>query len=353
MRNVHRPTSLTYPPIQHPHFLRGAVFVSTGLTRCARVGLVGRVSLLSLCLLGIFCSAVVAQQSKRPRRAAPPTFEPTDGQDVFFANALDEGLQGKRPEHLGKKVTTEAASVKGTSSGAAPSAGAGWSRLISGATLEDTIKATRLKLDKVITQPAAFASGGNRSARREFVTLTAMFAIIVEFDGDVRWKSDAVAARDRCRSAAQVCKVGSAQAFKAAQATKDEIGDLIGGNSLSGGEATPNVWEQLANRSTLMQQLETLFDETIQPAVANDASFKSQADEILAAAEMSSAIAEILMKEGMEDGDDEDYAAYCKQIQIGARDVVDAIKQSSGGAARTAAGVISKACSECHEDYRG
>lgn len=331
---------LTHQRLQHPRSLRGAVFIC-------------------LCLIGmsLFGLQVALAQSKaKPRRAAPPTFEPTDGQDVFFANALEEGLQGARPDHLGKKVANTQSSVAGGGNSAAPNGGApgtGWARLISGVTIEDAIKSTRSKLDKVITQPAAFASGGNRAARREFVTLTAMFAIISEFDGDVRWKSDAIAARDRCRNAAQVCKVGSLQAFNAAKAAKDEIGDLIGGNSLGGGEATPNVWEQLADRSTLMQRLETLFDETIQPAVANDASFKSQADEILAAAEMSSAIAEILMKEGMEDGGDDDYATYCKQIQQGAQDVVDAIKQSNGGAARTAAGVISKACSECHEMYRG
>ena len=301
----------------------------------------------------LICSLLSAQIGEEPpRRAAPPKFDASAGEDIFFSNAVKDGLRGERPSHLGKKPTMVAGAVGPGGGGTSAVSTSGWSRLISGDTIENTIKSKKSNLDKIITQPAAFASGGNRKARREFVALTAMFAIIVEFDGDVRWKSDAMSARDRCRNAAAVCKVGSVQAFNAAKATKDEISDLVGGNNLPPGAASPNKWQDLTDRGSLMQQLEALFDDLIKPAVANDNSFKSQADEILAAAELSSAIAEILMKEEMDDAGDDDYEGYCKQIQTAAQDITDAIKQNNGGAARTASGMISKACSECHESYR-
>ncbi len=297
----------------------------------------------------------LAQTPSRPvRRAARPKFSSDAGSDVFFANALKEGLRGKRPEHLGKKAA--GAEVADTGNGGAEGtlARGGWSGLISAETIQDAVKSAKMELDRIITQPAAFASGGNRAARLQFVSLTALFAIIAEYDGDVRWKDDAIAARERCRNAAGVCKVGSVQAFNAAKSAKDEIADLIGGNRMvGGGEATPNAWQDLTDRSSLMQKLEALNDDVIQPGVSNDANLQSQSSEILAAVELSAAISEILMKDGMDDAGDEDYDGYCRQIQQAAKDIANALKQRNGSAARSASGSISKACSECHESYRG
>ena len=70
-------------------------------------------------------------------------------------------------------------------------------------------------------------------------------------------------------------------------------------------------------------------------------------------AEIVAFLSEILVKEGMEDADDEDYASYAERMKKASRDIVDAVKLSNHEAARKAVGEISKACTECHEGYRG
>ena len=42
-----------------------------------------------------------------------------------------------------------------------------------------------------------------------------------------------------------------------------------------------------------------------------------------------------------------------QQMKKSARNIVDAVKLKNDEAARKAVGEINKACSNCHEDYRG
>jgi len=66
----------------------------------------------------------------------------------------------------------------------------------------------------------------------------------------------------------------------------------------------------------------------------------------------SAMIAESLTREGMEDGDDEDYVEYCRRLQEAARQVIDAAKQQDYAKARQAAGAMKQSCDACHELYR-
>lgn len=304
------------------------------------------------CLLSLGAVAW-CQTDERPPRAAPPTFNDKSTDGIFFDDALKEGLRGDRPANLGKKVDAGTAGVSGLNGSAeAGVSNSNWSQLISATTIEDTIKSTKFALDKTVTQPAAFASGGNRKARQAFVRLTTMFAIVSEYDGDIRWKSDAIIARDRCRNAAQVCKVGSVQAFNAAKAAKDDLADLISGNRLGNGEKGANQWEQLVDRSSLMKELDRLFEEQIKPGVSNNNEFKAKADQILIASELAAVYAEILLDEEMEDATDDEYSEYGKNLKKGAMDIIAALRQSNGKSARTAAGVMGQACSECHGTFQ-
>ena len=63
-------------------------------------------------------------------------------------------------------------------------------------------------------------------------------------------------------------------------------------------------------------------------------------------------IAESLTREGMEDGDDDDYAEYCRRLQEAARQIIDAAKQQDHVKARKAAGAMKQSCDACHEVYR-
>src|SRR5947207_14214986 len=185
----------------------------------------------------VFPALVVLAQTKAPKtakRAQPPKFSKTD---PFYADAFKEGLVGERPADLGKgaaaatgsTVANSSAPVAGSGGGAA--SGAGWSRLISATTIEDSIKSLKQQVDQEITTPSDFAGKGHKLARRDYTLLAVLFGIAGEYDGDVRWRKDAAPARDAFARSANNFKVGTPQAFAEAKARKEELTELVGGSS--------------------------------------------------------------------------------------------------------------------------
>ena len=141
-------------------------------------------------------------------------------------------LEGEDVLNTAKAV---AASPGGTSSPPAGSAAAdtsasGWSAIVSSTAIEDEIKALKLIVDADVTTPSAYASG-HKAGRRDFSMLAMLFAIAGEYDGEVRWKKDAPAARDLFARTAANSKVGTQQAYNEAKLRKQELQDLVGGQS--------------------------------------------------------------------------------------------------------------------------
>ena len=183
--------------------------------------------------------------------------------------------------------------------------------------------------------------------------LAVLFAVIGEYDKDVRWKKDASKARDLFARTAGNCKVGSTQAFNDARARKLELQDLLSGSGLVTEATAPKVtWEKVVDRSPLMKRLEFSHQKNLQPYTASKSEFTSNIDQVMHEAEIVIILSEVLLKEGMEDADDEDYAGYAQRMKKAAKEIVDAVKLNNHEAARKAAGEIGKACTECHEGYR-
>jgi hypothetical protein len=319
--------------------------------------------LLALALLAAFLVptlAVLAQTKapKKVKRAQPPKFSQADN---FYEDAFKEGLVGERPGNLSQAIasggTSNAAAPGSTpadGSGAGGVAGSGWAALISGATVEDEIKALKLQVDQNVTTPSDFAGKGYKLARRDFSVLAMLFGIAGEYEGEVRWKNDAPAARDVFARTAANAKVGSSQVFQEARLRKDELTDLVGGSSPFSGKTAEAkaAWKDVCGRAPLMQHLESIWEPRLKPALADKGQFTASADRVLRDAEMISAIGQVLAKEGMEDADSEEYVKFCNALRDGAKAIVEGVKsknydQASGGGA-----AIGKSCTECHENYR-
>jgi cytochrome c556 len=306
------------------------------------------------------CSFAWAQTKapKTVRRAAPPKLDKPNPN--FFADAFKEGLNGERPGNLG----TVGAVVNNTPGNNAPAAaapansggvaGSGWAALVSGGTLEDMIKTMKLQVDQGVTTPSDFAGKGYKLARRDFSMLAMTFAIIGEYDGDVRWKATAPAARDEFARTAANSKVGTTGVFNEAKKRKEELQDLVGGaNPFEGktGEAKAS-WKDVCNRSPLMQHLENVFEPRLKPACSDKGQFTANAEKLLQDAEVFAAIGAVLAKEGMEDADASEYTAFCDKMKNAALEIVDAVKSKNFDKASKAATDIGKSCTECHENYR-
>jgi cytochrome c556 len=305
--------------------------------------------------------AVLAwSQTKAPKvvkRAQPPKLDNSGGE--FYDDAFKDGLVGERPANLGQTAATAVVGT-GTPGGSAAGSGAtgipgsGWSGLISAATIEDEVKSLKLQVEANVTTPSDFAGKGYKLARRDFSVLAMLFGIAGEYDGEVRWKKDAPAARDVFARTAANAKVGTSQVFQEAKLRRDELGDLVNGSSPFGGKEAEAkaTWKDVCNRAPLMQHLESIWEPRLKPLLADKGQFTANGSKIAHDAEMIAAIGDVLAKNGMADADDDEYQAFCAKLRDGGKAIAEAVKVKNFDAAAAGSGIISKSCVACHENYR-
>jgi len=310
------------------------------------------ISIILVLSCGLFLDA--QRRVEKIRRAKLPQAGASSPDSPFFENAFDK-LKGART--IGSGVVTGKNGNGGGSDSDSATGGSetfAWSAMIGPEAIEDEVKSLKLKIDMDVNQPSAFAGRGYQKARQHFSMMAALFGIINEYDQDVRWKKDAQKARDLFARTAANCKVGSTQAYNDAKARKQELQDLLSGSGLVTEASAPKAtWDKVIDRAPLMQRLESSQQGKLQPFTASKAEFSSNVDELLHQAQIVAVLSEILLKEGMEDADDEDYAGYAQRMKKASLEIVDAVKLNNDEAARKAVGEISKACTECHEGYRG
>ena len=295
-----------------------------------------------------------AQGKQQVKRAKLPDFKNRqDLKNIFFDNPQAR-LNGPRQINTAPMNTAGANPVNPTGGNSGgPSVTGEWASLISNTTLEDEIKATKLEIDKVVGIPGKFKGGDYQFARLHFSTLAAMFGVIAEYDGDVRWKQQSLGARDAFGKVAANCKVGTDASYNESKLRKADLEDLVGGASP---DLKPNpddfTWGKLMDRAPIMQRLEIALEERLKPQTSDAGAFEDNVESVMHEAELVAAMAEILMKPEMEDGEDEDYMSFSNRMKAAGREIVDAVKLNDADRASKAVGEITKACDECHEFYR-
>ena len=305
--------------------------------------------------LSLFSLVLIAhaQHRKPAKRAKLPTFQASQTSRFFFDDVLAQ-LEGERPANPNARAVGAVAGMPDAAASDAAGESYAWSKIISASTVEDEVKKLKNSTNINVTTPTAFAGKGHKEIRRDFSMLAMIFAVINEYDGDVRWKKDAAAARDVfARTASNAKAGGNINVYNESKKRKDDLMDLTNGSALAyEPEEQVNNWESIVDRSPLMRRLTIGAEEHLSVWTSNKDEFSDNMEEILHEAEIVAAIGEVLTREGMEDGDDEDYAVFAKQMTRGALDVVAAVKLNDADQARKATGEIAKACAGCHENYR-
>ncbi|MBA4104570.1 MAG: hypothetical protein C0485_02345 [Pirellula sp.] len=320
-----------------------------GRSNC-RCGAVCFVAVAAVLSTGVFA----AEQAGPVKRAKPPVWS-QDVLDEFFVDAREQ-LVGERPAKQTAAVVTTSAAGQGSAAAAGAEAGgvAPWSQVISGDALAAEVKRIAASLREPLANPAKFKSGGYKDCRGAFNELAALFAVIAEYDGDVRWKDDAPALRDAFARAARNCKTGTDETFAAGAELQTQLDDLIRGERLGGKPApAPERWSDLADRPLLMARMETALQEGISPALSNAREFSRKAVDVQQAAEVLSMLAALIDREEFEYWDDETFKGHSSDLRAASRELSRAAADVNYEAARSAAGRASQACSACHEGYRG
>ena len=263
-------------------------------------------------------------------------------------------VEGDRPRAGSSVVARPAVPARNPGDAAAPSGGKfPWSKVIDASVIEDEVKAIKLAVDKDVTTPGEFKGRGYKLCRRNLTVAAMLFAIIHEFDGEVRWKKGASGLRDVLARTAKNCKVGTTQVYNEAKQRKLDLQDVVGGNDYAGQAGDPDkTWEQICDRSPLMQRLETALLERLKPHTSSQDEFRKNKEQVIHEAQIIAAIAEVLMKDSMEDAGEEIYDGFSQAMKKAGRDIVDGAAADNYEQVREAVGRIDQSCSDCHENFR-
>jgi cytochrome c556 len=232
-------------------------------------------------------------------------------------------------------------------------AGRTWSQWIAAEVIEDEIKAQQTRLAAAVENVNKFKGGDYQQARENLSLLAVLFAVVAEYDAQVRWQRQAAAVRDVMAHAGFNCKVGTDASYKEAKARADDLQILVRGGSVelppAGAETS---WPKVAERQPLMKRLEQAQQQAISPWTANSGEFERHAERLAAEAQLVAALAEVISQKDYEFGDDATYLEHAKAMQAQAVSVRDAALKQNYEEARKAAGELGKACNNCHEGFR-
>ena len=288
--------------------------------------------------------------AKKIERVRPPQKWDAELDEVFSRDATSL-RKGARPELRGSRpVPSE------PGSGDTPSSETGgfqWSELISAETLTNEIKQAKIASDEHLRTPGVFKAGGNNEIRDYYSVVATMFAIIAEYDQEVRWQKTAAGARDLFARAGVNAKAADDATFREARDRNEDLAALMRGESIDVAEPNPDwMWHEVSEVTPLMRRLELAFDKRIRGWTAGKKEFDQHQEEILHEAELVAAIARMIRQEAFDNYDDDAYVAFCEALERGAGRVVDATKLGNLENAQAAAGDMFKACDACHADYR-
>ena len=315
----------------------------------------------ALFLVLVMFAMGASSTSAQEKRARPPKFDDSSYRGVFY-DRVDEALQGDRPRVSALSNLQNARAVA-SSGGGAPSSSASagstdgggnkWAKLAKPVHLEDEVKRLKLRFDETVTTPGRFRSGDFQQARTELAMLATVFAVISEYQGDIRFKEDAAIARDLMSRSVQGVSSGSDDAFDQAKQRKADLQDIVTGTGLNRASPTePNDWSYITTRTALMEYLEVTVDDPLN-ANTNDAeSIEDAMDDLQRAAAMVAVVGQVLTEEGMDGADDPDYNALSLEMTKAALDLRFALDQNDAEAARLAVGAIGQSCDNCHGEYR-
>jgi hypothetical protein len=318
-----------------------------------------------LVLASLLCSALLAsglRLASAAGEAGAPTKVKLLPPPKFDADVLDKFADDARSKiGPGAPGGTRAVGPQ-TTAGAAPadggqvSAAAGsWAKLITPENLESEIKGQIPVLTAAVKTNAEFKSNGRKKAQTAYTELAALFGVVARYDGEVRWKKDALGLEKVFSQAGFNCKTSSDATYKEAQRRSVDLGELVRGGTIE----LPKVdgetaWSEAVNRPSLMIRMEEARDgeNRLGKGTSNKTEFKKNRDALLREAQVLAMISEIIKDPAFESADDASYQGYVVKLQSVMLDMCEAIKGDNQEKAQTLFAEMNKACDSCHGDFK-
>ena len=291
------------------------------------------------------------QTVRRVKRAARPVFK-DDSSDLFFKDVYAEGTVGERPDVNALAKAANASAKAGDNGGDSDSPNDVWSQIVDASVIEDEVKSLQQELNQLVTTPVLFQTKYDAINQR-FELLSMLFAIIRQYDGDIRWNEQAPAAQVLFQKAAVASRNGAAKGFQYCKARKEDLQELVRGGSIVSNEKVADSvdWETAASRSPIMEQLQVANDE-LKRMTSSESEFTSNTARIYHQSNLLAAMAKVIIQDGMPDAEEEGYVDFGRQMEKASLELKSAVKLNDFNSASTAANAVSQSCADCHDEWR-
>ena len=316
------------------------------------------VCLIAICIVSgaLAATAIQERKTKKVTRVKRPAFTERDWDGIYFENLFEDGLVGDRPQQLNPGALPHAESsgqaITDKGNTTSDSQTFAWSKLISRATVEDEVKRLQQQLSLDVTTPVKFKSEYAK-AHQSFSMLSMLFAIIGEYDQEIRWKKFAAEAQVSFEKAAANARVGTSQSYESCRRRLEDLTQMVRGGNFAGRESPPEVldWSNVVDRSPMMERLQSAQDR-LKLLTASKGEFTRELANLMQEAELIAAISNVLTLENMTDADDEGYVEFAKEMNQAALQIVSACKNNDFDAASRAANATRQSCDNCHSEWR-
>ena len=295
------------------------------------------------------------QKVRRVKRVKRPTFDKSETKTLYFEDIYADAITGVRPDPAQLAALKGSSSAEGADSklgDAQKSATVGWSALVDASAIEDEVKAQQQQISRLITTPVVFQTKFGE-VNQSFEVLSTLFAVIRQYDDDIRWRKQSPVAQMLFQRAAISSRTGAATGFRFCKLRKDDLQEIVRGGAINVSEPPPEKisWQDAANRSALMERLE-IANENLKTYVVNENQFKAFMGEINQEANMIALMARVIVLDGMPEAEEDEYTVFGKVMEEAAVELKAAVKSVNFEKASAARNLLGQSCDDCHAQWR-
>jgi hypothetical protein len=275
--------------------------------------------------------------------ARPPEFPPKV-KDVFFDDAR-KALSGSPPTD---DIATQSAAQEKSRD---DQSSATWKELIDADALTTEVKQITNRVAALAGKPGQFKAAGHEDCRRELSLLAALFSVIREYPEEIRWQKSARSLENSCLRAAASCAEGSVESLATVRETLLQLENLLRGQPVTGDTATDEA--SVPELPPLMQHMEYMLQEELPPLLGKQVEFRKQTAAVAQQAQLLAMLSQVIRRQEYGYADDEAYQSHADKLRDEAKQLRAAAGSEDFAKAVEAAASVSRACADCHGDYRG
>jgi len=230
--------------------------------------------------------------------------------------------------------------------------GSEWATLISGDVLAAESKTIKNSLTDKLANKGRYDST-YKDLRVDAAELTCLAGIAPEVPDAPNWKTNAKYVRDMASQVASGSTANGEKFYNKVRAAFDNLNELLAGSKPGGIEESADKvpFSEVAARNFLMTRMQRAYD-AMKANINTEAIFKKESEKVNHEASVLAFLSTIIATPGYSDADDDDYKKFADIVKKSGLEMKAAVKEQDFKAYTGALDRCSKACNDCHKDFR-